>query len=41
MRLSGSRVRCSDYVEREATAKVVWSGFTPAVGKNSAMVLWG
>ncbi|CAM9539225.1 unnamed protein product [Ectocarpus sp. 8 AP-2014] len=39
MRLSGSRVRCSDYVEREATAKVVWSGFAPAVGKNSAMVL--
>ncbi|CAN0104615.1 unnamed protein product [Ectocarpus sp. 4 AP-2014] len=26
------------YVEREATAKGVWSGFAP-VGKNSAMVL--
>ncbi|CAM9341678.1 unnamed protein product [Ectocarpus sp. 12 AP-2014] len=38
MRLSGSRVRYTDYVEREVTAKVVWGGFVP-VGKNSAMVL--
>ncbi|CAN0109448.1 unnamed protein product [Ectocarpus sp. 12 AP-2014] len=38
MCLFGSRVRCSDYVEREATAKLVWSGCAP-VSKKSATVL--